>query len=237
MENVNLGSEQVAVAGKTMGEIVASVSRAASIMNEISEASQEQSAGIESITRAISQIDTVTQDNGKLVGDISKTAGMLNEQAKALLKAVSDFDLGTAEYGDTDDARALVQRAVAFCANESVDKLVLDINSLSKGSFLDRDLYLLVIRLSDGQLIAHGSNPRLIGADALQYKDAAGKLFGKEMITLAKSSGSGWVNYKFAHPVTGEVAQKSSYVVRVQDVLVACGAYAKEKKTVPALPA
>jgi methyl-accepting chemotaxis protein len=47
-----------------MGEVVASVQRVTDIMAEISTAGDEQSAGIEQINQAVSEMDTVTQQNG-----------------------------------------------------------------------------------------------------------------------------------------------------------------------------
>src|SRR6201999_2028533 len=54
---VDTGSKLVDSAGKTMEEIVNSVHRVTDIMAEISAASQEQSAGIEQVNIAVTQMD------------------------------------------------------------------------------------------------------------------------------------------------------------------------------------
>ncbi|MCW0038417.1 methyl-accepting chemotaxis protein, partial [Acinetobacter baumannii] len=54
---VEEGSAQVDSAGKTMEEIVASVRRVTDIMGEISAASHEQTAGIEQVNQAVTQMD------------------------------------------------------------------------------------------------------------------------------------------------------------------------------------
>jgi methyl-accepting chemotaxis protein len=90
---VEAGSQQVAEAGRTMEEIVASVRRVTEIMGEISVASQEQTDGIEQVNQAIAQIDQVTQQNAALVQQAGAAAGSLQAQAGSLSQAVSAFRL------------------------------------------------------------------------------------------------------------------------------------------------
>ncbi len=90
---VEAGSQQVAEAGRTMEEIVASVRRVTDIMGEISSASQEQTQGIEQINQAITQMDQVTQQNAALVEEAAAAAGSMQEQAGTLVRVVSAFRL------------------------------------------------------------------------------------------------------------------------------------------------
>ena len=64
---VEQGSALVDQAGRTMSEIVDSVKRVTDIMADISAASQEQSAGIEQVNQAITQMDEGTQHKAELV--------------------------------------------------------------------------------------------------------------------------------------------------------------------------
>jgi methyl-accepting chemotaxis protein-2 (aspartate sensor receptor) len=93
---VGTGSAQVAEAGRTMDEIVASVKRVTDIMGEISSASQEQTSGIEQVNQAISQMDQVTQQNAALVEEAAAAASSLQEQAGHLVQAVGVFRVGEA---------------------------------------------------------------------------------------------------------------------------------------------
>ena len=90
---VGAGSAQVAEAGRTMDEIVASVRRVTDIMGEISSASHEQTLGIEQINQAISQMDQVTQQNAALVEEAAAAASSLQEQAGSLSHSVGVFRL------------------------------------------------------------------------------------------------------------------------------------------------
>jgi len=90
---VEQGSRLVGQAGATMGEVVASVRRVNAIIGEISVASGEQRDGIEQISIAISQMDSVTQQNAALVEEAAAAADALEQQAASLAEAVSVFKL------------------------------------------------------------------------------------------------------------------------------------------------
>jgi methyl-accepting chemotaxis protein len=90
---VDDGAKLVDEAGSTMEEIVGSVKRVTDIMAEISLASQEQSAGIEQVNRAIGQMDEATQQNATLVGQAGTAAASLQEEAENLTRVVSIFKL------------------------------------------------------------------------------------------------------------------------------------------------
>jgi methyl-accepting chemotaxis protein len=92
-EKVDAGSKLVDQAGKTMDDIVASVRHVAGIMGEITAASQEQSLGIEEVTRAVSQMDRMTQQNAALVQQSANASESMQEQAVKLEQAVSVFKL------------------------------------------------------------------------------------------------------------------------------------------------
>ncbi|ALJ28171.1 chemotaxis protein [Stenotrophomonas acidaminiphila] len=102
VEQVADGSSLVRRAGTTMGEIVGSVQRVTDIMEEISAASQEQSAGIEQVNQTITQMDEATQQNAALVEEATAAARAMEEQAAELSRAVSQFRLSRTT---TSDAR------------------------------------------------------------------------------------------------------------------------------------
>src|SRR5690606_7184024 len=74
---VQQGSELVAHAGVTMREVVSSIQRVDAIMEDISNASREQSLGIEQVNEAIAQMDQVTQQNAALVEQAAAAADAL----------------------------------------------------------------------------------------------------------------------------------------------------------------
>jgi len=97
VQQVEAGNLLVAEAGATMTDVLKSVEQMHAIMAEISHASREQSAGIEQVNQAITQMDTVTQQNAGLVQQAASTAQSLQEQAAALDQLVSVFRLDAHE--------------------------------------------------------------------------------------------------------------------------------------------
>ena len=98
VDKVDNGSRLVQQAGSTMDEIVASVQRVTDIMGEIAVASLEQEAGIDQINRAISEMDSVTQQNAALVEEAAAAASSLHEQAGQLVGVVSVFKIDGAAF-------------------------------------------------------------------------------------------------------------------------------------------
>jgi methyl-accepting chemotaxis protein len=95
VENVQAGTALVDKAGATMGQIVTSVGRVTDIMTDIATASREQTAGIEQVCAAITQMDRSTQQNAALVEEAAAAAQQLREQADALAQAVGTFRIET----------------------------------------------------------------------------------------------------------------------------------------------
>ena len=91
VENVDAGSRLVDEAGITMGKIVDSVKKVAHIMTEITDASREQSVGIEEVNRAINQMDEMTQQNAAMVEQAAAATESMDLQAQQLSQAVSIF--------------------------------------------------------------------------------------------------------------------------------------------------
>lgn len=93
VEKVSLGSQQVDEAGKYMTEIVNDVKRAAEVMRDITIASHEQSAGIDLINQAMTQMDDMTQQNAALVEQAAAAADSMKMQAIGLSELVNTFKL------------------------------------------------------------------------------------------------------------------------------------------------
>ncbi|MBU1396570.1 MAG: hypothetical protein KKE84_10605, partial [Gammaproteobacteria bacterium] len=98
VEQVEAGRKLVDEAGEAMDDIVTSVQLVADIMTGSAAASQEQSAGIEQINQAITQMDDVTQQNAALVEQAAAAAMSLQDQAGRLAEAVSVFRLEGMAY-------------------------------------------------------------------------------------------------------------------------------------------
>lgn len=97
VSRIGTGSSQVREAGDTMKEIVSAVTRVTDIMGEIASASDEQSKGIEQVAQAVSEMDSVTQQNAALVEESAAAAAALEDQASQLRLAVAAFRIQQGE--------------------------------------------------------------------------------------------------------------------------------------------
>ncbi|MDX1958417.1 MAG: methyl-accepting chemotaxis protein [Leptospiraceae bacterium] len=88
-------SVQVAeTAGKLISEMVPAINKTADLVQEITASSKEQAAAVDQISRAVSQLDTVTQQNAASSEELASTSEELSSQAENLKKVVSFFKTG-----------------------------------------------------------------------------------------------------------------------------------------------
>ena len=94
VDKVNQGTELVNDSGAKLAEIVDSVRNVSGLVNEIANASEEQASGIEEVNQAVTQMDTMTQQNSALVEEAAAAAEALTEQAGNMLELMSFFKTG-----------------------------------------------------------------------------------------------------------------------------------------------
>jgi methyl-accepting chemotaxis protein len=91
VDKVKAGSELVDESGKTLAEIMESVKKVTDIVAEIAAASEEQSAGIEQVNNAVTQMDGVTQQNAALVEQAAAASKSMQQQSEKLVQQISYF--------------------------------------------------------------------------------------------------------------------------------------------------
>ncbi|RJF98998.1 cache domain-containing protein [Noviherbaspirillum saxi] len=126
---------------------------------------------------------------------------------------------------DAANATAMVKKAVSYIKDHGKEKALAEFSNPS-GEFKKGELYIFVTNVQ-GKMLAHGANAKLIGKDLMDLKDADGKPFVKEYTDLANAKGSGWSDYKWVNPNTKAIEHKSTYVQKVDDLVVGCGIYNK----------
>ncbi|MBZ0331204.1 cache domain-containing protein [Halomonas sp. ANAO-440] len=94
MTRTRHGTDIVHQAGMTMQEIYSSISRVNDVIAEISAGSREQSLGIHEVNAAVSQMDTMTQQNAAMVGHNTDTAAAMRSRAEKLTQLINAFVLG-----------------------------------------------------------------------------------------------------------------------------------------------
>jgi signal transduction histidine kinase len=140
---------------------------------------------------------------------------------------MSLFAVGTVHaqgygIGTPVEAKKMVQQAIAYIKANGEEKALQEFNK-PNGKFQWRDLYVFAYDLK-GVMKGH-PNPKLIGRNLYHEPDSEGKLFRKEIVDLANSRGSGWVDYTYVNPMTRHEEAKITYFQRVGNLIVSCGAY------------
>ena len=107
---------------------------------------------------------------------------------------------------------ALVDKAAALI--DSKGKSVLPEFRKSDSEWRSGDTYLFVTDMK-GISLLNAAFPKFEGTDTSGQKDAKGKLQTMEMIKIAQTKGSGWVDYMWPKPGQSEPSQKWSYVKAV----------------------
>jgi signal transduction histidine kinase len=127
------------------------------------------------------------------------------------------------DQGTSAEAEAMAKKAVVYVKANGPEKSAEEFTN-GKG-FKDRDLYISYLDLN-GKMLAHGSNPKLVGKELIELKDPDGKFVVKMAIEVAKVKGHGWTeNYKFKNPMTEKLQDKAMYVERVGDAYIGVGIY------------
>ena len=123
------------------------------------------------------------------------------------------------KFGSSDEAKAMFQKAVAAVKANKTEALA-KFNS-GADEYKDRDLYPFCAN-TEGALTAH---PTLMGKNVKDLKDKSGKMFGLEMMNVAKEGEVSEVSYMWPRPGTTEPVQKTSFVTKVGDQICGVGYY------------
>jgi signal transduction histidine kinase len=151
-----------------------------------------------------------------------------------------NYIVGSGVYNDRME-RAFVVDAVknAVGVIESQGKAAFATFHDPTGPFLVKDAYIFVIDMNGVELV-NPAFPNLEGRILLGVRDPRGKHLIREMIEVAESDGSGWVDYMWPKPGESVPTQKSAYVsaatLEAKPVVVGCGVYLADapRETLPA---
>jgi len=130
--------------------------------------------------------------------------------------------------GTAAEAKAMLMKAAAAVKADKAKAL--DTFNKGEGGFLDRDLYVFCMTVSDGKIVALG-NPnakQLLGTDARSLKDPTGKVYGPELYAATqKPQGEiSEVSYMFPRPGADKTpVPKVSLVTNIGDVGCGVGYY------------
>lgn len=107
------GARVASQSGAVLKDIVNSVKKVADLNNEISVASQEQSGGLEQISKAMNQLDQATQGNAASSEEVAASSEEMSSQAVLLADLVTDLRklIGGANVGHEEVLARPTKRA------------------------------------------------------------------------------------------------------------------------------
>jgi len=88
---VHNGTQQVAVTSESFAMVTQISSKINALIDEIAAGSNEQATGFEQLSRAVSEIDSVTQRNAVVAGDSANGSEVLNTQAGNMQELVAEL--------------------------------------------------------------------------------------------------------------------------------------------------
>jgi methyl-accepting chemotaxis protein len=113
-ESMDLTQQGEEISGRVnvaLGDIVGAVGKVSEIVASIVQASREQAEGIEQSTRAMSQMDQVTQQAAANSEETSSAAEELSSQAQELAGLVGQFQLGGNQKDQRREVKKLAPKA------------------------------------------------------------------------------------------------------------------------------
>ncbi|MFC4932366.1 cache domain-containing protein [Massilia sp. GCM10023247] len=124
------------------------------------------------------------------------------------------------------DAIAMVERGAAFAKANGKEALLQKITAKDP-DFVQGSMYIYVRDFPVGVNIAHPYNQSIVGKDLNDVPDVNGKMYRREIMEMAKKDGKGWVDYMYKNPDNGKIEAKTSYLMRVNDIVLIAGIYKK----------
>ncbi|WP_219115418.1 cache domain-containing protein [Janthinobacterium sp. UMAB-56] len=124
------------------------------------------------------------------------------------------------------DAIAMAERGAAFIKAHGKEEMMKKITAKDP-DFVQGSLYVDMRDIKTGIVLVHPINPSIVGKDLTDVPDANGKKYRREIIELAQKHGKGWVDYQYKNPTSGKIEPKTTYILRVNDVVLEAGIYKK----------
>ena len=99
-------------AGELINEIVPSIQKTTSLIEEISAASEEQDSGIKQIHDAITQVDSLTQQNAAASEELAGSSRSMDQEAKKLLDLIKFFKVDTVQNNRNIDLNETIKNDI-----------------------------------------------------------------------------------------------------------------------------
>ena len=222
---VQQGMDTANESSRILEDVLTQVSQAQELIDDVSGASTEQSAGVGHIKLAVEQMATLTQQNASAVDQVAKLAASLENEAFSLDKNL--VVIKASRLSSRQECMSWAKSACDYVLAVGIESAAKEF-SRKDGKFHHNDLFVVVTQVG-GLVIAHGGEPQLIGTNAMELQDANGLQLVKEQARIVRTQGSGWMDCYLRNPATGKPSVKHSFVIGVPNTQywVTCGVFSE----------
>lgn len=123
-----------------------------------------------------------------------------------------------------ENVKDLINQGTKLCEEKGIDSCLSAFND-NNGDFVKGSLYIFAINY-DGETLAHGGNPKIVGKNLYKMKAPDGTMIFQEFINISKTKGEGWIDYMWSNPETKKNSYKRSFIKKIgDDILIGSGFY------------
>jgi TRAP-type uncharacterized transport system substrate-binding protein len=142
--------------------------------------------------------------------------------------ALLTLTANAAQFGTRDEAVGMVKRVQEKFKKEGPEATFAAVTAQQR-AFKDRDLYVYIMNF-DCVIQAHAARPELVGKSLYEFRDQDGVYPARKTVEVARTTGVGWIDYRWTNPKTNLVEAKSTYVERLGDgYAIGVGVYKDEQ--------
>jgi cytochrome c len=145
--------------------------------------------------------------------------------AAAIFAFAANFSCLAAETPDAAEAKALLDKAVAYFESNGAARAFCSFND-ANGAFHKGPLYVFAINM-DGVYFAHSAASSLVGTSLRDTRDAAGQPIGKLIMDAVAAQEGGPVEYMWLNYETNKVEKKHTFLKRVENFVLGVGYYTR----------
>ncbi|MBB3263257.1 signal transduction histidine kinase [Azospirillum sp. OGB3] len=129
-----------------------------------------------------------------------------------------------AQTDDPERVRAIALKAADLIAARGLEAAAAVFNR--DGEFRHEALYVTVIDFA-GVWKVYPPRPAGVGMSVINVKDPDGRDIVRDILSVARDAGEGWVEYRWLNPASNRIEPKTTFVKRVpgQDLVAYVGLY------------
>lgn len=122
--------------------------------------------------------------------------------------------------GTEGEATMLILKVTNYLQANGKDKTIAEVNN-PKGQLQDFGLHVKIHDLN-GNVLANGADPKQVGTNEMDWKDADGKQLYKERAERLKTVNKGIQDFKTINPKTKKPERRSSVYEKKDGLVISC---------------